>query len=145
MKKKKFHSNNKNYNIWLIITHITNKIAFKFPERLMKKLGADALPFTFKMPPNAPPSVTIQPASGEEGKPCGVEYYVKIFVGEGEEDKAHKRLVWTNHYRTRKKIVIRRYIYTRNSQYIVDWWKVYRLQDIRYVDMKFHRWMNFNR
>lgn len=63
----------------------------KLQERLMKKLGADALPFTFKMPPNAPPSVTIQPASGEEGKPCGVEYYVKIFVGEGEEDKAHKR------------------------------------------------------
>jgi len=61
----------------------------KLQERLMKKLGPDALPFTFKMPANAPPSVTIQ--TGDEGKPCGVEYYIKIFVGEGEEDKAHKR------------------------------------------------------
>jgi len=61
----------------------------KLQERLLKKLGPDALPFTFKMPANAPPSVTIQ--TGDEGKPCGVEYYIKIFVGEGEEDKAHKR------------------------------------------------------
>jgi len=61
----------------------------KLQERLMKKLGPDALPFTFKMPANAPPSVTIQ--TGDDGRPCGVEYYIKIFVGEGEEDKAHKR------------------------------------------------------
>merc|ERR1712198_383456 len=61
----------------------------KLQERLLKKLGPDALPFTFKMPANAPPSVTVQ--TGDEGKPCGVEYYIKIFVGEGEEDKAHKR------------------------------------------------------
>lgn len=64
-------------------------IPTKLQERLMKKLGPDSLPFTFKMPANAPPSVTIQ--TGDEGKPCGVEYYIKIFVGEGEEDKAHKR------------------------------------------------------
>jgi len=63
----------------------------KLQERLIKKLGANAHPFTFKMPPNAPPSVTIQPAADDEGKPCGVEYYIKIFVGESEEDKSHKR------------------------------------------------------
>jgi len=62
----------------------------KLQERLIKKLGPEALPFTFKMPPNAPPSVTIQ-TGGEDSKPCGVEYSIKIFVGEGEEDKAHKR------------------------------------------------------
>ena len=63
----------------------------KMQERLIKKLGANAHPFTFKMPPNAPPSVTIQPGSDEEGKPCGVEYYIKLFVGDNEDDRTHKR------------------------------------------------------
>lgn len=63
----------------------------KLQERLIKKLGAEAHPFTFKMPANAPPSVTIQPSASEEGKPCGVEYFIKIFVGDSEEDKTHKR------------------------------------------------------
>jgi len=63
----------------------------KMQERLIKKLGANAHPFTFQMPPNAPPSVTIQPGSDEEGKPCGVEYYIKLFVGDNEEDRTHKR------------------------------------------------------
>jgi len=63
----------------------------KLQERLIKKLGPEAHPFTFKMPANAPPSVTIQPSASEEGKPCGVEYFIKIFVGDSEEDKTHKR------------------------------------------------------
>ncbi|KAA0189521.1 hypothetical protein HAZT_HAZT006630 [Hyalella azteca] len=65
--------------------------ATRLQERLVKKLGANAYPFTFKMPPNAPPSVTIQPGPDDEGKPCGVEYYIKIFVGDSEEDRTHKR------------------------------------------------------
>jgi len=63
----------------------------KLQERLIKKLGPDSHPFTFKMPANAPPSVTIQPSPSDEGKPCGVEYYIKIFVGDSEDDKTHKR------------------------------------------------------
>ncbi|KAG7159444.1 Arrestin-like 2 [Homarus americanus] len=63
----------------------------KLQERLMKKLGANSFPFTFKMPENAPPSVTIQPGQDDEGRPCGVEYYIKVFVGENEEDRSHKR------------------------------------------------------
>jgi len=63
----------------------------KLQERLIKKLGANAYPFTFKMPPNAPPSVTIQPGGDDEGRPCGVEYYIKVYCGENEEDRSHKR------------------------------------------------------
>lgn len=63
----------------------------RLQERLVKKLGGNAFPFTFKMPPNAPPSVTIQPGQDEEGRPCGVEYYIKVFVGDSEEDRSHKR------------------------------------------------------
>merc|ERR1711942_589685 len=63
----------------------------KLQERLIKKLGANAHPFTFKMPPNAPPSVTIQPGANDEGQPCGVQYYIKVFVGDNEEDRSHKR------------------------------------------------------
>ncbi|RXG59003.1 Arrestin-like protein [Armadillidium vulgare] len=63
----------------------------KLQERLIKKLGGNAFPFTFNMPPIAPPSVTIQPGPDSEGKPAGVEYYIKVFVGDDEEDRAHKR------------------------------------------------------
>ncbi|XP_076061821.1 arrestin homolog [Oratosquilla oratoria] len=65
--------------------------ASKLQERLIKKLGANAHPFTFQMPPNAPPSVTIQPGPEDEGKPCGVEYSIKLYVGDNEEDRSHKR------------------------------------------------------
>lgn len=57
----------------------------------MKKLGPKAYPFTFNITPAAPPSVTLQPGADEVGEPCGVTYYVKIFVGENETDRSHRR------------------------------------------------------
>ena len=65
--------------------------ATKLQERLIKKLGANCHPFTFKMPEQAPPSITIQPGKEDEGKPCGVEYYIKVYVGDNPEDRSHKR------------------------------------------------------
>lgn len=43
------------------------------------------------MPPHCPASVSLQPAPGDTGKPCGVDYELKAFVGECSEDKPHKR------------------------------------------------------
>lgn len=60
-------------------------------ERLIKKLGTNAFPMTFQFPQSSPTSVTLQAGEDDQGKPLGVEYYVKVFVGENEEDKAHKR------------------------------------------------------
>ncbi|KFB50714.1 AGAP006263-PA-like protein [Anopheles sinensis] len=60
-------------------------------ERLVKKLGANAFPFTFHFPNMAPSSVTLQAGEDDHGKPLGVEYAIKAFVGEDENDKAHKR------------------------------------------------------
>ena len=37
-------------------------------ERLMKKLGANAYPFFFELPPHCPASVTLQPAPGDTGE-----------------------------------------------------------------------------
>ena len=59
----------------------------------MKKLGSNAYPFFFELPPHCPASVTLQPAPGDMGKPCGVDYELKCFVGESHEDKPHKRYV----------------------------------------------------
>lgn len=64
-------------------------------ERLIKKLGPNAYPFYFELPPHCPASVTLQPAPGDTGKPCGVDYELKAFVGETQDDKPHKRLVLT--------------------------------------------------
>ncbi|KAK4880339.1 hypothetical protein RN001_008485 [Aquatica leii] len=63
----------------------------KLQDRLVKKLGENAYPFTFTLPTNAPASVTIQQGSDEDGQPCGVTYFVKAFVGESEIDRTHKR------------------------------------------------------
>ncbi|XP_012256297.2 phosrestin-2 [Athalia rosae] len=63
----------------------------KLQERLLKKLGPCAFPFTFTLPQGAPSSVTLQPGPEEAGEPCGVSYYVKIFSGDTETDNAHKR------------------------------------------------------
>lgn len=60
-------------------------------DRLLKKLGSNAFPFTFQFPQNAPSSVTLQPGEDDQGKPLGVDYTLKVFVGENEEDKSHKR------------------------------------------------------
>ncbi|CRL00949.1 CLUMA_CG014253, isoform A [Clunio marinus] len=63
----------------------------KVQDRLLKKLGENAFPFTFNIPPSAPASITLQQAKDETGEPCGVQYYVKIFAGESETDRTHRR------------------------------------------------------
>ncbi|XP_066991220.1 arrestin homolog [Anabrus simplex] len=59
-------------------------------ERLIKKLGPNAFPFTFQFPAAAPSSVTLQPGDDDSGKPLGVEYNIKTYVVD-HEDKPHKR------------------------------------------------------
>ncbi|XP_014608560.1 PREDICTED: beta-arrestin-1 isoform X1 [Polistes canadensis] len=63
----------------------------RLQERLIKKLGSNAYPFYFELPPHCPASVTLQPAPGDNGKPCGIDYELKAFVGETQDDKPHKR------------------------------------------------------
>ena len=41
----------------------------RLQERLIKKLGSNAFPFFFELPPHCPASVTLQPAPGDTGKP----------------------------------------------------------------------------
>ncbi|XP_034235558.1 arrestin homolog [Thrips palmi] len=60
-------------------------------DKLLKKLGPNAYPFTFKFPPASPCSVTLQPGEDETSKPLGVEYVVKTFVADGADDRGHKR------------------------------------------------------
>ncbi|XP_052757802.1 arrestin homolog isoform X2 [Galleria mellonella] len=60
-------------------------------ERLIKKLGSMAYPFRLSVPAGAPGSVTLQPGLEDEGEPCGVHYYVKLFVGDSEIDRSHRR------------------------------------------------------
>jgi beta-arrestin len=60
-------------------------------QRLLRKLGPNAYPFYFEIPQNAPASVTLQPAAGDTGKPCGVDYELKTYVAETNEEKSHKR------------------------------------------------------
>lgn len=63
----------------------------RLQERLVRKLGSAAHPFYFELPPHCPASVTLQPAPGDTGKPCGVDYELKAFVADSQDDKPHKR------------------------------------------------------
>lgn len=63
----------------------------RLQERLLRKLGPNAHPFYFELPPHCPASVTLQPAPGDTGKPCGVDYELKGYVADSLDDKPHKR------------------------------------------------------
>ncbi|CAD6185252.1 unnamed protein product [Caenorhabditis auriculariae] len=56
----------------------------RLQERLKRKLGVNAFPFWFEVPPKSASSVTLQPAPGDTGKPCGVDYELKTIVGSME-------------------------------------------------------------
>lgn len=63
----------------------------KMQERLIKKLGSNAYPFTFNIPQTSPASITLQQAKNDNGEPCGVQYFVKVFAGDSETDRTHRR------------------------------------------------------
>lgn len=63
----------------------------RLQERLVKKLGANAYPFFFELPPLCPVSVTLQPGPGDSGKPCGVDYELKAYVANSLDEKPSKR------------------------------------------------------
>ncbi|XP_015269615.1 PREDICTED: arrestin-C-like [Gekko japonicus] len=60
-------------------------------EKLLRKLGEHAYPFTFEMATNLPCSVTLQPGPDDTGKSCGVDFQVKGFCADNLEEKIHKR------------------------------------------------------
>uniref|UniRef100_U5EVU4 Phosrestin-1 n=3 Tax=Nematocera TaxID=7148 RepID=U5EVU4_9DIPT len=60
-------------------------------ERLVKKLGSNAFPFTFQFPNSSPCSVTLQAGEDDQGKPLGVEYTIRTYIGDNEDEKGHKR------------------------------------------------------
>lgn len=80
----------------------------RLQERLIKKLGSNAYPFYFELPPHCPASVTLQPAPGDNGKPCGVDYELMAFVGETQDDKPNKRSV--------VRLAIRKIMYAPSKQ-----------------------------
>ncbi|XP_036393525.1 S-arrestin-like [Megalops cyprinoides] len=63
----------------------------KLQERLLRKLGVNAYPFFFEFPDNLPCSVALQPLPTDVGKQCAVEFEVKAFCAETQDEKVHKR------------------------------------------------------
>lgn len=86
----------------------TTRPVTRLQERLIKKLGSNAFPFFFELPPHCPASVTLQPAPGDTGKPCGVDYELKAFVADHVDEKPHKR--------NSVRLAIRKVTYAPNKQ-----------------------------
>uniref|UniRef100_A0A8C1EZ65 S-arrestin n=1 Tax=Cyprinus carpio carpio TaxID=630221 RepID=A0A8C1EZ65_CYPCA len=67
----------------------------KVQEKILRKLGDNAYPFFFEFPDNLPCSVCLQPGPTDVGKHCAVEFEVKAFCAENQDEKAQKRSsVW---------------------------------------------------
>ncbi|XP_056673659.1 beta-arrestin-2 isoform X2 [Monodelphis domestica] len=63
----------------------------RLQERLLRKLGQHAHPFSFTIPQNLPCSVTLQPGPEDTGKACGVDFEIRAFCAKALEEKIHKR------------------------------------------------------
>ncbi|XP_030632498.1 S-arrestin b [Chanos chanos] len=63
----------------------------KLQEKLLRKLGDNAYPFFFEFPDNLPCSVALQPAPTDVGKQCAVEFEVKAFCAENQDEKIQKK------------------------------------------------------
>ncbi|KAJ6654980.1 hypothetical protein lerEdw1_006451 [Lerista edwardsae] len=63
----------------------------RLQERLLRKLGANAHPFSFIIPQNLPCSVTLQPGPEDTGKACGVDFEIRAFCAKNVDEKIHKR------------------------------------------------------
>ncbi|XP_068234629.1 arrestin homolog [Palaemon carinicauda] len=60
-------------------------------ERLLKKLGANAYPFSVSLPENSPLSVTLDNGDETSSQPLGVIYDLKLYVADNKEERPHKR------------------------------------------------------
>nr|VZH97043.1 unnamed protein product [Spirometra erinaceieuropaei] len=63
----------------------------RLQERLLRKLGPNTYPFSFELPPYTPASVTLLLHSSESGKPCRVDYELKVYVADEEDCRPQKR------------------------------------------------------
>ncbi|XP_034404396.1 S-arrestin-like isoform X1 [Cyclopterus lumpus] len=63
----------------------------KIQQKLLRKLGDQAFPFFFEFPDNLPCSVALQPGPSDVGKKCAVEFEVKAFCAENQDEKMDKQ------------------------------------------------------
>lgn len=64
-------------------------------EKLVRKLGENAYPFTFHFPPASPSSVVLQQEGYDGSKPLGIEYSIRAYVADSDSDRQHKRSMVT--------------------------------------------------
>ncbi|KAK4308299.1 hypothetical protein Pmani_019981, partial [Petrolisthes manimaculis] len=60
-------------------------------ERLEKKTRVPCLSFHLDLPSCAPASVTLQQGKDETGRPCGVNWELRVFVASTPEEQPHRR------------------------------------------------------
>lgn len=57
----------------------------KIQQKILKKYGPNAVPFTFTIGSNTPQTVIIQPGLTDKGQPCGVRYSVRVFPADDDK------------------------------------------------------------
>uniref|UniRef100_A0A1I7XVE7 Arrestin_C domain-containing protein n=1 Tax=Heterorhabditis bacteriophora TaxID=37862 RepID=A0A1I7XVE7_HETBA len=79
------------YQVFPVDSSQPDRPLTRLQERLKRKLGNNAYPFWFEVPARSASSVTLQPAPGDTGKPCGVDYELKTLVGAQEVSSNNER------------------------------------------------------
>ncbi|KAA3681931.1 beta-arrestin [Paragonimus westermani] len=63
----------------------------RLQERLIRKLGANAYPFYFQLPAYSASSVSLYTHASDTCKSCRVDYELKVFVADEQDDTPQKR------------------------------------------------------
>ncbi|KAI6653191.1 hypothetical protein LOD99_3716 [Oopsacas minuta] len=59
--------------------------------RLIRKLGENAHPFRFTIPPGLSPSLILQGMPGEPDRQCGIDYQLKSYIARQANEKPEKK------------------------------------------------------
>lgn len=71
----------------------SDKELSKMQQKIIKKYGPNAIPFSFTIPSNTPQTVVVQSGLNDKGVPCGVHYAIKVFPNEDNKMKPNREYV----------------------------------------------------
>lgn len=74
-----------------VVLNVSTEGLTDVQDKLVKKLGANAHPFSVSLPKNAPCSITLDNGDEMSSQPLGVIFDLKLYVADAKEERPHRR------------------------------------------------------